>query len=266
MKKKNWIPSLIAGIILGRIIFVGRLYNQNPVSTQKSEELNQIFALMLNSHTTWQTLAGEAEITLYAPDGSSQKFINQFEFSAPYNAYIESVESGNADNKVIWISDGENYYLLDLKQKQFFKNKIPDFAKDTSKMPNSLDEVSSSESYEYPFSLIISLPIKDYIFPAGFTQGLGNYMVKGEEIILGRETWVVIFTIDNNDTNSNTVVTSTFWVDKETGIILKNIIFRPDYTGGIGSEMSVSKIIINSEVDTKKMRKPAGFEFSPFNQ
>ncbi len=265
MTKRSWVISIMAGLILGLAMLVTHLPQDWTSVVHASPEAEPILNLMLNSPNTWRTARGEMNITFYGRDGSSQTFINKFEVALPYQAYIESEEQGNPNNKMIWISDGDKYYTLDTNQQKFIESAIPAFAKGASKAPTSVSKIAPGVVHGYPFAMIINMPIKDYLFPVYFPQGKGLYTLQGEETIIGQPAWIIMFTYNDNDKDTTNDVTSTAWIDKETGIILKNIIKRPSYVGGIGIEMAFISLDIDKEVDVQKMTKPIGYKFTPFN-
>ena len=223
MKKQDWFVSVIAGILLGIIaigIGIPRMLTESP-SARASSKMDEILTLVLNSHTKWSTVKGEAEITWYDPNGGgkTQTYINQFVIYQPLSAYVDGFnrdEPGFNDQE-LWISDGMKIYDLDKKNKTYTESSLPKFANDLSVMPKNLSKVKIDTVYNHPFSLLIPAPVKEYIYPEWFAQGNPTtaYTLIGEDNLLGRNTWIVTLEYKTGQ--------ATAWIDQSTGMIFRYI-------------------------------------------
>lgn len=220
MKRQDWFVSTIAGFLLGLIaigIGIPRMLMESP-SAKASSQTDEILSLVLNSHSKWTTVQGEAEVTWYGTEGETQSYINKFVIYQPLSAYVDVLNKSNSGfNEGLWISDGDNIYNLDKENKSYTQGKIPNFANDLSVLPSDLSQAKDDVVYNHPFSLLIPAPVKEYIYPEWFAQGNPStaYSLLGEDSLLGRKTWIVNLQYKTGQ--------ATAWIDQTTGIILKYI-------------------------------------------
>jgi hypothetical protein len=220
MKRQDWFVSTIAGFLLGLLaigVGIPRMLMESP-SAMASGQKDEVLSLILNSHTKWTTVKGEAEVVWYGPKGETQSYINTFVIYQPLSAFVDVTNKEKPGfNEGLWVSDGENIYNLDKESKSYTQGKIPNFANDLSVLPSDLSQTKDDVVYSHPFSLLIPAPVKEYIYPEWFAQGNLStaYSLLGEEKILGRKTWIVNLQYKTGLT--------TAWVDQETGMILKYV-------------------------------------------
>ena len=217
MTKKNLLKSIVIGVVLGVLggmLGLNVIFPVEPVNA--STAVNDPLIATLTSHLKWDSLQGEANVIWYSPDGETQEYVNTFAIQQPNQANISSISVDGKGESGQWISDGETAYALDLEKQEFSSSSLPTFSSDLSKLPTTLAEVAGSNIvYPHPFSMVIPFPVKEYLYPQGFSQGIGQYALLGEEKFLDRLVWVVEY---QNDTNKVTA-----WIDEETGVILKYI-------------------------------------------
>lgn len=220
MKRKDWFVSIIAGLLLGVIaigVGIPRMLTESS-SARASSQIDEILSLVLNSHSKWMTVQGEAEITWYGTKGETQSYTNQFVIYQPLSAYVDVInKDGSGFNEGSWISDGVNIYNLDKESKSYTQGKMPNFANDLSVLPNDLSQVKTDVVYNHPFSLLIPAPVKEYIYPEWFAQGnpVTAYSLLGEDSLLGRKTWIVELQYKTGQ--------ATAWIDQTTGMILRYV-------------------------------------------
>lgn len=255
MKKRDWNVSIVAGLLLGGLL---TLFNMNLVASAKNialrpdNILTQIIPTVLNSHTHWLTLYGDAEVTWYGPNSETQTYFTTFEFSQPNKAHIETISKEANGNDGIWISNGEKTYELKKETKTYIEGKLPSFVKDLSNIPLSIDEINNDNPMPHPFAMFISSPVRDLIYPTEFFQSsqISNFELIGQETLLGRKVWVVTKQDSSGDS-------STVWIDKATGIFLK-------YEGYLGGqkwmELFFTKININEPINTTRFDLPNGYQ------
>ncbi|MCL5429551.1 MAG: LuxR C-terminal-related transcriptional regulator [Chloroflexi bacterium] len=253
MKKLNWIIGITAGIFVS-VIAIGMGITRILTETQSisaTSKMDDVLNLILNSHSKWSTVRGEAEITWYGPIGrdGTQTYIYRFVIDQPLSAYVDGTnrdEPGFNDNE-LWISDGTKTYDLDKENKTYTENDLPRFASDLLVMPQDLSDVLSDVVYNHPFSLIIPAPVKEYIYPEWFAQGNPTtaYTLIGEENLLGRNTWIVNLKSKTGQ--------ATAWIDQSTGMILKHV---QEENGQKFAEATFASIEIDVPVDAKAFTIP----------
>jgi DNA-binding CsgD family transcriptional regulator/outer membrane lipoprotein-sorting protein len=220
MKRQDWFVSVIAGLLLGLVAIgagIPRMLTE-PLSARASSPMDDVLSLVLTSHTKWTTVQGEAEIVWYGEKGETQSYTNKFVIYQPLSAYVDITnKDGSGFNEGLWISDGVNIYNVDKKNKSYTQGKIPNFANDLSVLPSEVAQVKDDVVYNHPFSLLISAPVKEYIYPHWFAQGYPAtaYSLIGEDSLLGRKIWIVDLQYKTGQI--------TAWIDQVTGMILKYI-------------------------------------------
>lgn len=248
MTKKKWFISIAIGVFVGLIGGVLGLSQWLQVrSGQASSSVDEALALTLTSHLQWETIQGEAEITWYGSDGEEQAYLNTFVIEQPNKARIgvKSLDDSSVDSE--WISDGENTYEIDLQEKTYTQATLPASSEDLSMLLSTLEDAKTTNIiYNHPFGMLISAPVKEYLFPQWFSQGGGEYDLIGEDTLLGRKVWMVQHTKNTNDV--------TAWIDEETGIILK---YSQTQNGNPVVEVIFSEFEVDAAVDTSNFVLPS---------
>ncbi|PIV28801.1 MAG: hypothetical protein COS37_00145 [Anaerolineae bacterium CG03_land_8_20_14_0_80_58_20] len=253
MKKRDWIVSIISGITLGMLFVSSGAYS--TVLAQKQTvvtgPLNQIIATALNSHTRWQTLQGEAEVTWYGSNEETQTYLMNFEISQPVKGRIETTSKETNGNDGIWISNGERIYDLRNADKTYVEGSIPAFAKDLSQLPLTIMDVRKDMPMPHPFAMFISSPLRDLIYPTEFIQSseLSSLRLIGEETILGRKVWVIVREDSSTDY-------SKVWVDKSTGIFLR---YEQYMNGEKWMDLSFKSLEFNPAIHPSTFELPSGY-------
>lgn len=256
MKKIDLLVSITAGILLG-ILAIGMGIPRIITETQlvrASSKMDDILTLVLNSHTKWSTVKGEAETIWYDPSGGgkTQTYVNRFAIYQPLSAYVDGYNKNEPgfNDQELWISNGVRIYDLNKQSKTYTEGSLPKFANDLSVMPRNLSEVKIDTVYEYPFSLLIPAPIKEYIYPEWFAQGNPTtaYTLIGEDNLLGRNTWVVGLIYKNGQ--------ATAWIDQSTGMILK---YSREENGQKFVEMAFTSIEVDMPIDASIFTVPPDY-------
>ncbi len=240
MAKKDLLRSIVIGVVLG---VVGGLLGLSVIfpigSVDASTAVNDPLLVTLTSHLKWDSLQGEASIIWYPPEGETQEYVNTFAIQQPNQANITSISIDGKGESGQWISDGETAYHVNLEKREFTSFSLPAFSTDLSKMPATLAEATDSNIvYPHPFGMLIPFPVKEYLYPQGFSQGIGQYALLGKEKILDRQVWIVEY---QNETNEVTA-----WIDEETGVILKYVQWM---NGKLFAEVSFTTFQVNPIID-----------------
>ncbi len=242
MTKRDWFLSIFAGIILGGFIVTFGLTKR--ISVNAASSVDDILTLMLNSHTKWQTIQGQAEVVWYSQDGSTQTYLTDFGIIQPAQAYFDASNKDGTGNDGLWISDGEKTYTIDKLTQAYYESDLPPFALDLSKMPANLNDVKEGINYGHPFALLIPSPLQDYIYSSWFAQGQGEFNLIGQEKISERDAWILEYKeLFEGELSSHLQV----WVDQQTGVILKFIQFNLNKEWE--AELFVEATLISVEFD-----------------
>lgn len=242
MRLKDWLVSLIGGIVLGGILYGSGItpgvLTGFPVSGSNS--VDTALSTVLVSHTKWTTLQGSADFIWHGPSGETQTYMNLFAFSQPNLAYVDVINLAGTGNDGIWISDGKTIYDLNKEEKTYVTSSFPAHLLDMSMLPVSLSEVKPDTVYMHPMALLVPAPIKEYIFPSWFAQPKPGtmYQLIGEEMVLNRKSWVVTCQNPRGDQ-------STAWIDQETGIFLQ---YHQQLNGKPFLEMKMNQVEINNPI------------------
>lgn len=163
--------------------------------------------LMLFSHTRWQNLTAEYKVALYSADGSAEPDIQNIQIwiqlPAEFRIQTNDPDQGLTSSR---ISDGSS--MLDSEGN---RSDVPAFLFEPFNPPN----YPSDTVYPHPLSGYLGTSVSDLVFPAGLAQRGGEYQITGVEMIAGREAQVVEWS------RSPGTVTDRFWVDKQTGVVLR---------------------------------------------
>lgn len=254
MKKRDWIISIISGLVLGLIISafsapsIGLIERANAA---QDGEVTAILNLVLNSHTKWQSVQGEATVTWFGPDGTQQEYVQTFKVSQPILARFETTLSPIELSSDLWVSDGEEVFEANTKDKSYTASSLPDFASNYDLLPASVTEVSDEEIYHFPFALLIPSPLAEYIYPHWFAQGHkgGTYTLAGEETLLQRKVWLMYYEVREHHIVA--------WIDQETGVILR---FIHEIEGQAQVEMNMISIAFDKELDEDDFAIPPDFD------
>lgn len=263
MKKRDWLLSIVAGLMLGGLIISFGLTKGTSVSA--SGNIEEILNLILNSHTKWQTIQGQAEVVWYSQDGSTQTYLTDFAIAQPAQAYFDTTNKDGTGNDGLWISDGETVYALDKVAQTYSESRIPAFALDLSMLPTSRSEVEQGITYGHPFALIIPSPLKDYIYSSWVAEGQGAYSLLGQEKIAGRATWVIEYKESFKGELSDHLQ---LWVDQKTGVLLKFIQYNlnKDWKAKLFSEATLTSVEFDVQIAPEKFSVPETYQSSTTNK
>lgn len=116
MKQKDWLASVVGGIILGVAIIVLQFLGYLPQAknVQAAGEVEKVLTKTLQSHQKWSSFQGEAQLTQYDADNNPHIDLITIEVEQPLKANVVFKAS---DDKVKtntkWVSDGIKIYRID---------------------------------------------------------------------------------------------------------------------------------------------------------
>jgi len=253
MKRRDWIISVSAGVLLGILVVVFQAIGYLPqiLNVRAASDAENALTKTLQSYKTWSSLQGEAQLVQYDADNNPHLDIVSVQVSQPLKANVSFKSSDDViKTNMKLVSDGKNIYQVDNGNLSYAQSNLPTsahFAQDLGYLPQTLADVKKDEVYGHPFARLISNPMMDYIYPVSFPQARSGstYQLLGEENIIGRATWKVELR-----TTTDYVIA---WIDQATGIILK-------YSQEAGAQKIVDMefvwIKIDQAIDTQAFSPP----------
>ena len=176
---------------------------------------------ILFSHTLWDSMWVNAELNDYNGAVSyaqhTQVWLQQPAKARVLNGPMDGVPA------VFWVSDGEKTRS----------------GEDVRIEPYNPPTGESNSVYPHPMTYIMPTPLSSLLFPAGLAQRGGSYVPVAIETIAGREALVVDW-----DAPFGTVI-DRFWVDTQTGVILRQQNRGKDGSGQLTSDYIVTAIEYN---------------------
>lgn len=200
-----------------------------------SEEIRQRILL---SHTFWQALWADAQITDYVSGTPAiqrvQVWVNQ-----PAQA---RVLSGKADGTpaTLWISDGQLTRTGEDLSGYGLENFVPPMTE-------------SDTVYPHPMTGIMPTPLSNLLFPSGLAQRGGTYRPIAMDTVAGRETLVVEWNRPDGP------LTDRFWVDTVTGVILHQQNYGKGGDGALTAEYVINSIQYDLTFPTETFNRLASF-------
>lgn len=248
--RKEYKASISVGLLVGVLFLSAFLVgwaNSHWSLGLQNTSVKDVLNLVLTSHKQWATVQGEATVIWYGGNGETQSYTTEFAFQQPGQASTILTDAPSFVEKTAWISNGVDTYEINLQQETYSQGSLPEFVFDTSYLPISVSETSEIDLYLHPLALLTPSIVSEYIFPHGFAQGsnLINYELVGDEIIIGRDAWVM-----NMTTNSSSIMA---WVDKDTGVILKYV---QENNGKPFEDFEVNLIFFDSKIPESTFTVP----------
>ena len=202
-----------------------------PLPTADLPDGSAVQQLLLFSHERWQSFWADAFIVYYAGDGSNQP-VQTMRTQAWVNLPAQArLLNGSADGtpSSVWVSDGSHY-----RQDDGVIQDLPSLS------PFTPPSLPTDTIYPHPFGSLLGAPLSDMFFPTSLAQRGGEYTITAREIFANRETVVVTWTrfpagemIDR------------FWVDTQTGMILRWQNFGKPGGQAMTTEMYVTTILFD---------------------
>jgi len=258
MKKRDWIISIITGIILGLLTFIFGFQKSNIVSKKVKAENNAdpIIYRMLKSHTTWQTMKGTVTVEwINANEDNKEIFTQSIEITNPDKAKLV-VYDNMGKNILTWVSNGKTIVEVDENTKTKQEYHQQDFSKSLELIPLEFDAIDHEIIIRHPMAMILPSPAADYIYSTGLAQREGIYEWVGEEQMLGRKVWVLDFSKQNN--LNEITMKARYWIDQDTGVILQANVFSTDPAtfGALIESVSFKNIEYNEPIQESDFTLP----------
>jgi outer membrane lipoprotein-sorting protein len=257
MKRKDLVIAISTGFFLGilMVVFQALGYLPQPLKVNAAGNAEEALSKALTSYKNWSSLQGEAQLVQYDADGNPHLDIVSVEIAQPLKANVAfkaSDDKAKTDQR--WVSDGKKTYQVNDGNLSYVESNIPGFAKNLDFIPQTLADVKRGEVYNYPFAMLISNPIMEYVYPVGFAQAPSgaSYQLLGEENVAGRTTWKVVLQTKTDY--------SVAWIDQATGVILK---YSQETSGQKVVEMEFVWIKIDQNIDVQEFSPPDMGKYHP---
>lgn len=244
------LAGLLAGIVLSLPFFVRLVSAHNP-RVDSTNLIGEIRQTMLNSHQLWQTLSGKAIVTLY--NGKTQQ-TQEVTFAIAQPEYTWLEVTVNATPVLVWQQTPERIMWVDFAKTAYTawdtKTFASSFAREMADLPTNIADLQTDTVFRHPVGSRIPSVLGDYLFPAGLAQkSAGEYIFEGTVEHLGRATYQIAWYAHADDTTLQPFPTMRYWVDQQTGIILKSVVFDGEHPDQIIAEMTMTKFNINPSTD-----------------
>jgi len=177
---------------------------------------------ILYSYQHWQTMWVDAQISDYSSGAVSTQRV-QVWLNQPAQARVLTGPVDGAPAN-LWISDG---------QMTRTGEDLSGYGLDGSYIAPVIE---SNVIYPHPMTGILPTPLSSLLFPSGLAQRGGTYRPIAIENIAGRETLVVEWNRPNGP------LVDRFWVDSQTGVILRQQNYGKGADGALTSEYLITNI------------------------
>lgn len=267
MKRNEVVTSVIAGLILGVLVLAtgSPLLGSETASAQLP--VADVVTLMRNSHEKWSSVSLDA-VTVWHVDGESQTVTMSVQIQQPNQSRISIYQVDNKGNVLVdylWVTDGKIIYEQNNLSKKYTEHPVPDFAK----LP--LDDLVKSASVlgepviiRHPMAMIMPSPLSDYLFPTGLSQRIGVYTLEKDDMLENRKSVVVNWRNNRNNNSDGGWAQSRYWVDTDTGIILKAITYGENNV--VFEEMTITNLTLDAGIPSNAyvFQPPLDYEFIPY--
>ncbi len=258
MKGKDWFISITVGIVFGVVVACIGLakpslaYNGILRTQPTTQDIagKRIRDLMLQSHNNWESIQVESVTTWYSDGVEESTWVSTISINQPSQQV--RFELSHLDQKPIlyWMINNNEIHQTNLETGENTQNLVPAFILDNSvlsMLPTNSENILIEDNGDvvivrHPLTMIIPTAMADYIFPTGLAQRSGVYNVVGSEQIVGRDTWIVDYSLSNG---AAITMHDQLWVDQATGMILKAISYANGGTEQIISETVMTSLILN---------------------
>jgi hypothetical protein len=231
IEKKQLLISIIVGLVLA-VIWAGWFRQpatsvvsagEGLVEVRAPQSLAEAFIKTVqNSENTWQEIAGSAVITYDLGSEGVQIVKQTFTIQQPWQGSISTQQfyaDGNLMADIVWETDGKTITITDNANKTSQKQELPAGVFEAGPVLSDGQELDFIVPNR--FGMMMTPPLGDYLFPTPLLLSRGGVMqYVGESRIAERSAYQMEWYIQPKEQPVQ------FWVDMETGIILKMI--RPD--------------------------------------
>jgi outer membrane lipoprotein-sorting protein len=191
--------------------------------------------LMLDSHNRWKTLQATYSITSFpSGDADTEPEVKTVQLWIRLPAEFKvQVGPPGGDPLSIVISDGRT-----IQDSLGSRQDLPTYVLQPFNPPN----YPSDTVYLHPLAGFLGTPVSDLVFPAGLAQRGGDYQKTGNEVVAGREAYVVEWRRQPD------VLIDRFWVDRQTGIVLRQQNYGKDQSVSPTTDIQASFIDIDGTI------------------
>jgi len=243
VKRKDLLIGGLAGIVIAAAIVAFRLYpasasaNQ-PVTVQDiaanaplpalplaaTSSLEDVTALMLNSHTLWRTLQAKA-ITISSSTTTSPNPASSEIVIAQYGKF--RVDFGPIEGLPTFttISDGQKIWEQNAGSKTYSEHAVPEFAKSPEKFdPPAPPSGGAPFTVPHPLEGLIPSVLGEFSYPHGLAQSFRQWKAEviGIDKVAGRDVVVILWQIEKEGVIGKK---HKYWIDALTGVVLKSEIY-----------------------------------------
>jgi len=216
----------------------GSAATETPAPLQPSALSGDLSAqqLMLDSSNRWKTLQASYTVSDYSPGGANaQPEITVHEIWIELPALFKVVIKSPMEGPIVTrISNGQ--FVLD---QSGVKQDIPPAALQPFIPPAE----PSNAIYTHPLAELLGTPVETLIFPVALATRQGAFTPSGEETIAGRTTLVTDWGPQPG------ALSERLWVDKKTGVVLRQQIYDKGGTETPVKELQATYISFDSEID-----------------
>jgi hypothetical protein len=262
MKVRDLIISLVSGVCLA-IIFIhngvmpklsaaidgtqSQLPRDGfrPVSDTDTDPFSwQIKELMLNSHDYWRTLQVEATTTWYREGKEDFQVFTHAQIEGKDYVRFDMSQT-NSEEPYLWLLNGSELYEtnFEIGLVERSGNSVAAINHDYTMYPQNINAINTNVVYRHPIAMRVSSPVANYIYPTGFAQRANGFSLLGEETIAGRETWLVEW-VDEAPSSLRQL----FWVDSQTGMILKTMSYYGKNLDRLVEETVFTKVVFDEPI------------------
>lgn len=221
-----------------------------PANLNIGSSSEQIRLAMLNSALQWQTLHMSGTTVWYLPDGSQQAAQEDL-WLDPLNArfYVKMTGVENSNQNRLAVSDGINIVTTFLNTGDVQTSPFPDSARVGQFVPPLQDGTAYPNAFYGQFGT----PLAQLAFPSDYAQNQGLFTPLNMESYIGRQALIVEWRF-----SADSAPVWKFWLDTQTGLMLKLQQYAKDGSGMLESERAVISIEINPALDAALFAMPDG--------
>jgi len=269
MKIRDLSISLISGVILAVVlIYYGAIpvsRAQTPVSADSIRPVTdtdtnpfswQIRELMLNSHHHWETLQADVVTTWYRGGQEDFQVFTHVLIDGSSQVRFETSQS-NREEQYIWIMNASGIYESNIGKNLIEESPystLDSINRDYNLLPVNIQAVNTNVIYQHPIAARVPSPAASYIYPTAYAQRANGFVLQGEDTVAGRNTWIVEWLEEEPAS-----LKQLFWVDRETGMILKAVSYIGENLDQIYEETVFTRIVLDEPVSPEAFLVDPGY-------
>jgi len=204
---------------------------------------------LLQSYALWQTAWVDGSATWYAPAGSNeptQVFHFQIWVDAPNFRFLELTAPAGGAPTVFKVSDGQSVLDMDPETGDERLSTLPGFAQEGFDPPVEVTDTI----LPHPLAMVMDSPLRDLLFPTGLAERGGTYNTVQLESAAGRQALIVDWFREPAQRVDR------FWVDVETGVILRMQHFGKGGGDVMDSDVRIEQIQYGVALETEIFNIP----------